>query len=117
MVVMDVELLIVTDCPHEDAAAGLLRKALDDVGMAEVDFGVRVIRNAEQAAAARFVGSPAFHLNGRDPFSGPDAQPAVACRLYATPAGLRGLPDAEALREALRTAAGATAQTGDLRPL
>lgn len=102
---MDIELLVVADCPHEQAATTLLRRALNDVGLDDVDFKVRVIANEQQAAAAHFVGSPTFHIGGRDPFSSPGAPSGVACRLYATSTGLSGVPGIEPLRRALKAAA------------
>jgi hypothetical protein len=42
---MDVELLVVPDCPHEKPAAMLLRSALDDIGLRTVEFQLTVIRH------------------------------------------------------------------------
>lgn len=102
---MDIQLLVVEDCPHETVAAKLLRRALDDVGLTHVDFATRTVSTAEQAADAHFVGSPTFLIDGRDPFASSGAAPAVACRVYSTPAGLAGLPAIEPLRQALKEAA------------
>ncbi len=99
---MDVELLVVPDCPHEMPAAALLRSALDDVGLTAVDFEVTVIDTAETADRRGFVGSPTILLNGVDPFKTPGQQASLACRLYPGPGRL---PDLRALRQVLKRAA------------
>lgn len=99
---MDVELLVVPDCPHEQPAASLLRAALDDVGLAAVQFEVTVIASHEEAERRAFGGSPTILLNGDDPFQVPGQPASVACRIYP---GGGGLPDPRALRQALKRAA------------
>jgi hypothetical protein len=103
---MDVELLVVPDCPHESAAAALLRTALDDVGLGHLTFDVTVIDTHETAEARGFVGSPTFLLNGADPLAAPGQSASLACRLYP---GGAGLPDLRDLRQALKRAAVVTA--------
>lgn len=102
---MQVEILLVPDCPHESHAVELLRTALDDIGLGHLEPTVRVISSAAAAAAERFAGSPAFTADGKDLFPVPEAEGALACRLYDGPAGLPGLRD---LRQALKRAAAAT---------
>ena len=99
-----VELLVVPGCPNEAAAAELVRGVLDELGRADTLLTVRVIANQADAARHGFTGSPTLRVNGRDPFAEPGQSPALACRIYSTPAGLRGLPDAAAVRAALRAA-------------
>jgi glutaredoxin len=99
---MDVELLVVPDCPHEKSAALLLRSALDDIGLTAVNVELTVIATEEDAQRRGFVGSPTILLNGIDPFEVPGQLAAVACRLYS---GAGGLPDLRALRKALKRAA------------
>lgn len=99
---MDVELLVVPDCPHEKPAAAQLRSALDDIGLTAVDIERTVIATEEDAQRRGFVGSPTILLNGVDPFDVPGQRVAVACRIYP---GSGGLPDVSALRQALERAA------------
>ena len=99
---MDVELLVVADCPHEQPAACLLRSALDDVGLTAMEFEVTVIATHEEAERRGFGGSPTILLNGDDPFRRPGQPASVACRIYP---GGGGLPDLRALRQALKRAA------------
>ncbi|GAA1250476.1 hypothetical protein [Oryzihumus leptocrescens] len=100
---MTVELLVVRDCAHAEAAGIVLAHALAAEGLAP-DFEVVLVDTAEQAQARRFVGSPSFVVDGRDLFESPDAVPGVACRVYGTARGLSGLPDESELRLALRAA-------------
>jgi hypothetical protein len=100
---VDVELLVVPDCPNEVAAFNLTRAALDELGVA-ASVTVTVIESDEQARARGFIGSPTFLVNGRDPFAEPDAAVGVACRVYRSPDGLAGLPTLQELREELRRA-------------
>jgi len=53
---MDVELLVVPDCPHEKPVAVLLRSALDDIGLEAVTVELTVIATEEDARRRGFVG-------------------------------------------------------------
>ncbi len=97
---MDVELLVVPDCPHEMAAAELTRAALEAVG-SSTSITTTVIATEAEARARGFTGSPTFLVNGRDLFAQPGAGVGVACRVYPTPAGLAGVPSLDDLRDAL----------------
>ena len=101
---MEVELLVVPDCPNQQPASELLRRALDEAGLLEVDFETTVVATEQDAQARGFVGSPAFLLDGRDLFAAPGATPAVACRVYRTGDGPSGTPALADLVEALRSA-------------
>ncbi len=100
---MRVELLVVPDCPNQQPAAALLRRALDEADLVGVGFETTVVATEQEAAARGFVGSPAFLLNGRDLFAAPNAAPAVACRVYRTGHGLSGTPALTDLVAALRS--------------
>jgi hypothetical protein len=90
--VVDVELLVVPDCPNESVAQSVLRLAFDRVGLAAQTVRTTVIASQEQAQERGFVGSPTILINGVDPFAAAGQSPAYACRVYATPAGLSGVP-------------------------
>ena len=100
---MDVELLVVPECPNELSALDLTRAALEELDVS-ASVTTTVIDSDEQAQARGFTGSPMFLVNGRDPFAEAGAAVGVACRVYRTPAGLDGVPSFEDLREALRRA-------------
>ncbi|MEO6117111.1 MAG: hypothetical protein ABIP57_01135 [Jatrophihabitantaceae bacterium] len=100
---MRIELVVVADCPHEEAAGDLMCEALDDIGLGSEAFDVIVVEGQSMADGLHFVGSPTFRVEGRDLFDEPHRPTAVACRIY--PAG--PLPSLRALRRALKEAAAA----------
>jgi hypothetical protein len=102
--VMKIELLLVPDCPLAAAAADLITTAVADTGVKATITGT-IIASEDQALQRGFTGSPTILLNGSDPFAQVDAPVALACRLYSTPDGLRGLPGLRDLRQALNQVA------------
>ena len=101
-----IELMVVPGCPHHAAAAQLIATAVADTGVTAT-ITQTVVTSEGQAQKRGFIGSPSFLLNGTDPFSQPGSPAALACRLYSTPDGPRGVPSLEDVRRALkRTAAG-----------
>lgn len=102
---MEIEVLVVPDCPNQQLAEARLRQALDDAGLAGTGFTTRMIGDQAEAARSGFTGSPTILIDGRDPFAEPGASPSVACRIYRTPHGLAGAPETGQLRQALRAAA------------
>lgn len=101
---MRIELDVVRDCPHEAAAAALLSRALDDIGLGSQSFETMVIENSSKAEEMHFLGSPTFMVEGRDLFDEPGRPAAVACRIYP---GGQPLPGLHELRRALKEAAAA----------
>lgn len=100
---MTVELLVVRDCAHAEAAGMVLARALAAEGL-DPRFDVVLVDTSEQAQARDFLGSPSFVVDGRDLFASPDAVSGVACRVYWTEQGASGLPDEAQLRLALKAA-------------
>lgn len=100
---VDIEILVVPDCPNTGPAAELLRQVLDGMGLRDTGFSTRVIADRAEAEAVAFTGSPTFLIDGRDPFAEPGHAPGLACRLYRDPdgSGPSGLPGADRLRRAL----------------
>jgi len=99
---VDVELLVIPECPGTDEASELLRTALDDIGLADTPFTVRIIDTDDAAKARRFAGSPAFVVEGADLFERGTPEGAMACRVYQTPEGPRNVPALRDLRRALK---------------
>jgi hypothetical protein len=97
-----VELLVVADCPHENAAATLLRTALDELGLTRTAVRTSVIETQLEAEQRGFTGSPTILIDGVDPFTEPGGLPALACRVYPTASGTSGVPDLSAVRQALK---------------
>jgi len=102
---MDVELLLVPECPNGPAATALLRTALGDAGLTETTIVTTLIDTQHQAEQRGFVGSPTILLDGVDPFADAGRAPGLACRVYRGTSGLAGVPDLSDLREALKRAA------------
>ena len=101
---MDIELLVMPDCPHRAAAEELLRTALDDVGL-PTGFAALTVTDADGAAQQAFAGSPTFRADGADLFLTGDEPAGLSCRIYRSGSSLGGLPDLPALRQALKRAA------------
>jgi hypothetical protein len=99
---MRIELIVVPDCPHEEAAAAVLRRALDDIGLGSQSFEVVMVESPAVAEQMHFLGSPTFMVEGRDLFDEPGRRAALACRIYPGGQPLPGLRD---LRQALKEAA------------
>jgi len=85
-------------------ALSVLRLAFDRVGLAALSVRTTVIASQEQAQERGFVGSPTILINGVDPFSAAGQSPAYACRVYATPDGLSGVPPVDEVISALAAA-------------
>ncbi|MET7671927.1 DF family (seleno)protein [Micromonospora luteifusca] len=107
---MNVELLVVEDCQNEGPAVVVVRRALDEVGLAAVRITVRVVTSQAEAEQLGFLGSPSVLIEGQDPFAEPHHRPAMACRLYREETGASGVPPIRRLRQAFKQAAGTTAR-------
>jgi hypothetical protein len=111
MTSMDIELLVVPDCPNGPVAAALLRTALDDVGLTGSTFRTTVIDTQQRAEQRGFTGSPTILIGGLDPFVEPGRAPALACRIYRSVTGTAGVPSLGELRQALKRAADRTGRS------
>lgn len=107
---MEVELLVIPECPGADEASGVLRTALDDIGLAGTPFTVRIINSDDSARARQFAGSPAFVVDGVDLFETGTPEGSMACRVYPTPDGPRNVPTLRDLRKALKEQAARAAR-------
>jgi hypothetical protein len=100
-----VEVLTYPGCPHRDGAIALAERVREQLGS---PAELRVIDIPDQPAAeqARFLGSPTIRVDGRDIEPGAERlqEYVCACRLYQVGHSLRGLPDEDWLRQALRAA-------------
>ncbi|MGH1527165.1 thioredoxin family protein [Leifsonia sp. L25] len=103
---MRVEVLHIEECPSWRETGARLEVALAEAGIdAAVQY--RLLEDSAQLAGTAFAGSPTIVVDGADLF--PDGEPVreLACRVYVTPAGLRGMPDTGQLVAALRALPGA----------
>lgn len=99
-------MLLVPECPNEGAAAELLRRALDDVGLVQVPIQTRVVTTWHDAERLSFVGSPPVRIDGEDPFSSVGRPAGLSCRVYRSEGACSDLPDLRELRRALKRHAG-----------
>ncbi len=97
---MQIDLLYFDGCPSWHEALENLKSALASKG---ITAGIRLVRveDEAQAKAMKFLGSPSIQSDGRDwwPEERPDYH--LSCRVYTTPAGMRGAPDIEMLQKKL----------------
>ncbi|GAA1788347.1 thioredoxin family protein [Agromyces lapidis] len=98
---MNIELLYIDDCPSWQEAGNRVNDALAAAGLDDTEITYRVLRTADHAAAVNFAGSPTILLDGKDLFPSNPRTSDLACRVYATPSGLAGMPTTEQLVEAL----------------
>lgn len=103
---MNIELLVIPNCPNEAATVDLIATAVADTRV-RATITRTVIASQDQARLRGFTGSPTILLDGKDPFARPGAAVGLACRLYSTADGLRGLPALPDLRQALKRVAAA----------
>lgn len=98
-----VEFLWFADCPNHATTRQLLAATIDRVAPGTPIDDIDATDPAV-AAGLRFPGSPTIRVDGLDiepGFTDPgDYTPR--CRLYRTPAGLRGVPDPAWIEHALR---------------
>lgn len=99
---MKVELLVIDGCPNTEAAVELVAAALDRSGHAPATVTTTVVTEDNVADVEGFRGSPTFLIDGVDAFPTSLANTSVACRVYPTPDGIRGLPDIDDLVARLR---------------
>ncbi|AKV85469.1 alkylmercury lyase [Microbacterium sp. CGR1] len=100
---MKIELLHIAECPSWIEAGHRVTAALREAGYEATELRYRLIRTEEDAAEVPFAGSPTITLNGKDLFPGADPSADLACRVYATPEGLAGLPTIDQIRNAILT--------------
>ena len=98
---MRVELLYFDGCPNWKVADDRLTEALIELGRDDIVVERHLVDTPEQAEKLAFTGSPTIRIDGTDPFATGQEQVGLACRVYATPAGLSGSPDTAKLVKAL----------------
>jgi hypothetical protein len=98
--------LTVAGCPNRDAAIALVQRICAQLD-SHVEIRMVDIPDQQAAEHARFLGSPTMWVDGHHIEPGAEHQQEYvhACRLYRSRRSLRGLPEEDWLRQALRTAA------------
>ena len=91
---MQVEVLYFDGCPNHEALVGHLRRLVQPDG-SDVRIELVRVEDVADAECLRFLGSPTVRVDGVDVEPGADERTdfGLKCRLFATPEGLRGVPD------------------------
>ncbi len=99
---MKIDLLYFDDCPSWQDGLQNLKAALSHEGL---DAEINLIRIDDDAKAVqmKFLGSPSFHVDGVELWAEEREAYNLSCRVYKTPAGMKGVPSVEMLQEKLRT--------------
>ena len=99
---MKVEVLYFEGCPNYEALLPHLRELVASSG-ADTDIELVRVEDADTAERKRFLGSPTVRVNGEDVEPNADQRTdfGLTCRVFATPAGLRGAPADEWVLAAL----------------
>ena len=88
-------------CPNVALMRQRLADALERFPGPAPRVVVEEIADPNEASRRGFHGSPALLVDGVDPFAGPEAPPAFACRRYRTESGVEGAPSVEQIVAAL----------------
>jgi hypothetical protein len=97
---VDVTVLYFSGCPNWRTAVERVHLAAGRAGV-PVRVSTRLVETQQEAERIGFTGSPTLWLDGVDPFAREGSVPALACRVYATPEGLRGSPTVAQLSDVL----------------
>jgi hypothetical protein len=101
---MRIELLYFGGCPTYRNAEEDVRRVLAETGV-EAELELVEVNSDEEARRLRFPGSLTLRIDGRDPFPVSErSEGNLACRVYATPEGMKGSPTTAMIRAALGSA-------------
>ena len=98
---MQIDLLYFDDCPSWRGGLINLKAALSAEGM-EAEIRLVQVENDADAARLKFLGSPSFHVEGKELWPEQREQYVLSCRVYSSPLGMKGVPTVDMLREKLR---------------
>jgi len=98
---MKIQLLYFDGCPSWETALDNLKAACALDGLM---WPIELIemRDDNDAAARRFLGSPSIVVSGQNLWPEPRQAYYMSCRMYGTPEGMRGWPTVDMLRVRLR---------------
>ncbi len=99
---MKIDLLYFDDCPSWKVGLRNLEIALAAEAI-EAEIQLIEVMDQDQAARAKFLGSPSFCVDGQDLWPETRSTYNLSCRVYATPQGMRGVPTVDMLREKIQT--------------
>ncbi len=98
---MEITVQYFDGCPNWQLARDRLVEALRSTSRDDRVITYERIETPEQAAQARFPGSPTILVDGRDPFADQDAAGGLSCRIFQTEAGAEGAPSVAQLAKVL----------------
>lgn len=98
---MKIDLHYFDGCPSWQPGLKNLRSALV-LEEAQAEINLVNVQTDEDAESLRFLGSPSFIVDGVDLWPESREEYHLSCRVYMTPAGFRGVPTVEMLREKLQ---------------
>lgn len=103
---MKIEFLYFDGCPHHKEAYKALVEILAQQRIAAEVARIE-IKDDEEAARQKFVGSPTIRIDGMDVDPLTDNRPyARTCRVYLVKGKLRGIPAKAMIEKAIRVARG-----------
>jgi hypothetical protein len=88
---------------HHEEVRALLREALDESGLQDLEVAETTIRGDEEAIEINCIGSPTIRVNGLD-VEYQDREPdetSAGVRYYNTPAGWKSVPEKGMILRAL----------------
>ena len=79
---MNITFLYFDGCPHSEPTLENLKAVLAELNL-DAQLSIIEVKDAQQAAALGFLGSPSILVEGRDLETGqPPAKSAFSCRIY-----------------------------------
>lgn len=99
-----IEVIHIDECPNWRTAGAALEDAARELGISD-PIRYRLITDRDEVATTTFSGSPTILIDGRDQFPVEEPLSELACRVFSTPDGLRGVPTHDQLVAVLRRAA------------
>ncbi len=107
-----IEILAREDCPNRGMALTVVERVVDETGV-PADIEVVEVEDDDGAEDHRMLGSPTVFVDGRDVDPTPLYDEfSVDDRIYHTPRGPSGWPEAEWIRDALLRAVAQTTANG-----
>mgnify|MGYP001374622125 FL=1 len=97
---MKIQLLYFDDCPSWQDGLKNLETILQELNI-ETSIEIIKVLDDEDASRLKFLGSPSFLVDGRDLWHEERESYSLSCRVYSTPAGIRGVPTVAMLKEKL----------------
>ena len=98
---MEINLLYFDGCPSWQTALANLQTALSEEGR-DIAIHLIEVKSDQEAAGARFLGSPSFQIDGVDFWPQDRPSYSMNCRIYRTTEGLKGWPTVDMFRQKLQ---------------